>query len=145
MKNTLANIFLFSLLSMLSLAAASEEAQAERSCEQVEDMLKSDFSPADVVTAMVDSGMALPEATVFAMKCAAAQYREAIGAAGVGLANSIAGAESVVWAVADVYGEYAPETEAARDALQQYKKMERQPTIYNGDTKPTGGGGVSPS
>ncbi len=145
MKNTLANVIFFGLMAALPLAATSEESQAERSCEQVEKMLKSGFSPAEVVTAMVDSGMALSEATVFAMKCAPAQYRQAIAAAGVGLANSIAGAESVALAVADAYGDYAPETEAARDALQQYKRMERQPKVYKGDTKPTGGGGVSPS
>ena len=63
----------------------------------------------------------------------------------MGLANSIVGAESVVWAVADAYGEYSPETEAARKALKDYKKMETQPKTYKGSTKPTGGGGVSPS
>ena len=34
---------------------------------------------------------------------------------------------------------------AARKALKDYKKMETQPKTYKGSTKPTGGGGVSPS
>lgn len=145
MNNFLRNLLLVGLLAAMPLVATSADPQAERSCEQVEDMLKSGFSPAEVVTAMVDSGMALSAGTVFAMECASAQYREAIAAAGVGLASSTAGAESVLWAVVDAFGEYSPEATAARDALKQYKKMQDQPSVYKGSTNPTGGGGVSPS
>ena len=145
MKNTLANILLAGLLAALPMVAASQEPQVERSCEQVENMLKAGSTPTEVVAAMFDTGMALTGATVFAMKCAPAENREALAEAGVGLATTIIGAESVVAAVTDAFGEGSAETKAARKAAKQYKKQAKQPRQYNGDKRPGGSVGVSPS
>lgn len=148
MNNTLKNVFLAGLLAALPLAVSAQPDQeqlTERSCEQVVNMLEGGDEPAEVVTAMVDSGMALTGATVFAMECAPEQYREALAEAGVGLAPNIREAESVVAAVNYAYGEGSVEATAARNADKQYKKTEKQPNQYKVDKKPGQGGGVSPS
>jgi hypothetical protein len=133
------------LLAAVPLVASSAEPEVERSCEQVDYMLGAGFTPAEVVAAEVDAGMALTGATVFAMECAPGQYRQALAAAGVGLANSIIEARSVVDAVSYAYGDNAPETDAAREANRKYERLAKQPDVYKGNIKPTGGGGVSPS
>jgi hypothetical protein len=147
MNNTLTNLFLAGLLAALPPAvnAQPEQEQVERSCEQVVDMLDAGDTAAEVVTAMVDSGMALAGAAVFAMECAPEQYREALAEAGVGLAASIREAESVVAAVTFAYGEGSAEAKAARQADQQFKKKEKQPRKHKVDHKPGQGSGVSPS
>ena len=148
MRKTLTNLFLAGLLAALPLAVTAqpdEEQLAERSCEQVVSMLDAGDTPAEVVTAMVDSGMALTGATVFAMECAPEQYREALAEAGVNLAPNIREAESVVAAVTYAFGEGSAEAKAARKADKQYKKKEKQPKKHKVDKKPGQGGGVSPS
>ena len=148
MKNTLTNLFLASLLAALPLAVSAqpeEEQLVERSCEQVVNMLENGDTPAEVITAMVDSGMALTGATVFAMECAPENYREALAEAGVNLAPNIREAESVVAAVTYAYGEGSAEAKAARKADKQFKKKEKQPKKHKVDKKPGQGSGVSPS
>ena len=148
MRKTLTNLFLAGLLAALPLAVTAqpdEEQLAERSCEQVVSMLDAGDTPAEVVTAMVDSGMALTGATVFAMECAPEQYREALAEAGVGLAPNIREAESVVAAVTYAYGEGSAEVNAARKADKQYKKKEKPPKQYKVDKQSGQGSGVSPS
>tara|TARA_R110001599_G_scaffold353885_1_gene602430 strand:- start:1928 stop:2368 length:441 start_codon:yes stop_codon:yes gene_type:complete len=145
MKNTVFNFILAGVLAALPLAAYAQ-LDPPTSCEQVEDMLSNGSSSAEVVNAMIDSGMALTGATVFAMECADAQYRIAIAEAGVGLASNLNEARGVVRAVADAYGESSDETNAARKAFEASEKMAKQPKEYKSDFTPQGGGAdVSPS
>jgi len=145
MKNTVFKLLLAGMLAVLPLAGHAQ-LDPPTSCQQVEDMLANGSTPAEVITAMVDSGMALSGATVFAMECAGAQYRSAIAEAGVGLASNLNEGRGVVRAVADTYGESSDETKAARKALKKAEKMAKQPKEYKSDYTPHGGGeDVSPS
>jgi hypothetical protein len=148
MKNTLTNLLFTVLLAALPVAGSAlpePEREVERSCEQVENMLRAGDSPAEVVTAMVNSGMTLTGATVFAMECAPEDRRQAIAQAGVELAPTIIAAESVVAAVNYAYGEGSPEVSAAHKAAKQYKKTAGKPREYEPGNNPGQGAGVSPS
>lgn len=146
MKDTLMNFALASLLAALPLAASAQIPGEDRSCQQVEDMLAAGKSPAEVVTAMVNTNMALTGATVFAMECAGEADRAAIAAAGVGLATTTDEAKGVVRAVVHAAGESSAEAKAARDALKSEKKQPKPPKGYKTDYTPHGGGDdVSPS
>lgn len=148
MKNTLTTVFLAGLLAALPLAGNAQppqEQEEERSCEQVENMLAAGDTPAEVVAAMVDTGMALTGATVFAMECAPEGRRAELAEAGVELAPNILAAESVVAAVNYAFGEGSVESNAADKAGKKYKKKAKKPKEYKPKNNPGQGGGVSPS
>lgn len=125
--------------------AASAELETDPSCERTEQMLVVGSSPGDVVAAVVNDGMSLVEATVFAMVCGGQENRIDIVTAGVEMADSLAEARSVVAAVVAATGDSSPESAAARATLDTYEKTARQPDVYESDYIPHGGGGVSPS
>lgn len=144
MKSMATNVLLAGLLTLFPLFA-SAQLQDELSCEEVEDMLEAGRSPAEVVNALYQRGMALTGATVFAMECVGDPHRVAIAEAGVGLASNIKEATGVARAVAYASGESSSEALAARKALQTAEQLAKQPETYKSDYTPHGGGAISPS
>ena len=132
------------MLVLFSLTA-SAALETDPSCERIEQMLVMGSPPHDVLAAVVNDGMSLVEATVFAMVCGGQENRIDIVTAGVEMADSLAEARSVVAAVVAATGDSSPESAAARAALDTYEKTARQPDVYESDYIPHGGGGVSPS
>jgi hypothetical protein len=132
------------MLVLFSLTA-SAELETDPSCERIEQLLVMGSSPHDVLAAVVNDGMSLVEATVFAMVCGGQENRIDIVTAGVEMADSLAEARSVVAAVVAATGDSSAESAAARAALDTYEKTARQPDVYESDYIPHGGGGVSPS
>ena len=145
MKSSVIHFVLAGLLGALPMLTIAQPDSGD-SCARVENQLEEGMAPTDVVTATVTSGKTLAEATVFAMACADQAYRVAIAEAGVALAGNINQARGVARAVAFAAGEGAPETLAARKALDKFIKTARPPAQYKSDYTPHGGGeDVSPS
>jgi hypothetical protein len=143
MKTVLVKLFLpvlFTATPLIAGAQPASEREDERSCAQVEDLLAAGSSPAEVVTALVDGGMALTGATVFAVECAPEANREALARAGVELASNIQQGQGVVQAVSFAFGEQAPVTLAASSAYTDWVKTFAQPAEYQNDYTPHGGG-----
>ena len=130
------------IASFVLLQALSGYGQVEdpRSCEPVLSSLAQRASPEDVVSAVVDMGMTLGEATVFAMVCGGEANRVAIATAGVGLAGNLAQAKSVANSVLATAGETGPVASAVEVALQDYVENMPQPSVYEDEYTPHGGG-----
>lgn len=123
---------------------SSEQPDRDESCREVDEWLDAGDSPGGVITAMMNAGMNRAEGTVFAMLCAEGAHREAIALAGVQEAANLREARSVAAAVLAMTGDTGPVADTVRRELASQEKLARQPSIYEGDYDP-GGGGVSPS
>ncbi|MEM9090606.1 MAG: hypothetical protein AAGC93_17885 [Cyanobacteria bacterium P01_F01_bin.53] len=147
MKSTLLrSLLLASAVSLPLIANAQPPLDPPTSCEQVEELIRNGSTPEVIIETLMNSGMALTGATVFAVECAGPQYRVPLAEAGVGLASNLREANGVVRAVAFAFGESSPETVAARSAFASAEKLAKQPPEYKSNYTPHGGGEeISPS
>ena len=141
---TLLNLCLAGVFAVLPLTAVAV-VEGDESCERVERLLQAGISAKGVVAEVVDGGMTLTEATVFAMACAGQDNRIAIATAGVALAGSLSEAQAVVTGVVAAAGETSQEAAAVREAFNTYKRTAKQPAVYEREHIPHGGFVVSPA
>jgi hypothetical protein len=139
MNRQLSRAFIAGFLLLHALCGYGQ-AEETRSCEPVQSLLARGTAPEDVVRAVVDTGMTLGEATVFAMVCGGEANRVAIATAGVSLAGNLAQAKSVANSVLATAGETGPVAGAVDAALQDYVKNMPQPSVYEDQYTPHGGG-----
>lgn len=123
-------------------AAAAHE---KRDCAELLAMLEAGESEETVVRAVVETGMSLSEATVYAMLCGGDSYRLAIAVAGVTLSSTLAQAQSVANAVIAAAGDNSDVAIAVREAVIVIAKGLPQPGVYVDEYTPTGGTDVSPA
>jgi hypothetical protein len=143
-KCTLFGLCLSGLLFIQPLAA-NPQPEEDESCQRVDKRLQGGDSAKEVITGVVDGGMSLTEATVFAMVCGGQGNRVAMVTAGVALAGSLAEAQSVVSGVIAAAGEGSPEAVAVHEAFNAYKRTAKQPAVYEKEHIPQGGFVISPA
>ena len=133
------------LVVVLALASAEAPAQVEvdPAFSTVKELVNNS-SPEAVIDAVMNTGKTLPEATVYAMVAGGEANRVALATAGVGMSGNLAQAREVANAVMAAAGETGPVADAVRVALDEYARHMDQPSVYEDEYSP-GGGGISPS
>lgn len=138
MKDTLLKLCLRGLFIGVVLSAGAQAAQ-QPSCASIQKSLAGGSSADAVIRTVVESGMSLADATVYALVCVGEENPEAIATAGIEAAGNLPQAQSVATAVLATTGETGPVAEAVRAAMHEYTRRMPQPDVYQDKYTPTGG------
>jgi hypothetical protein len=145
MKKSLIVLCLSSLFACIPVLVVAQ-VEASSPCENVRGMLGDGRSAGDVIRTIMETGMSLADATVYAMNCVGEENPQAIATAGIEEADNLAQAHVVAEAVLAVTGQTGPVADAVQVALQEYARHMPQPDVYRDEYTPTGGtGAVSPA
>jgi hypothetical protein len=142
MGMTVAGITLAAVFALAS-PGTSAQVEVDPAFDTVKELVGSS-SPETVINAVMNTGKTLPEATVYAMVAGGEANRVVLATAGVGMAGNLAQAREVGNAVMAAAGETGPVADAVRVALDEYARHMDQPSVYEDEYSP-GGGGISPS
>lgn len=146
MQKLMMTLWLATAMAFIPLAASAQSVEEGAYVEVVEALAKN-TSHADIIKDLIDKhGMTLSAATVFAMVSGGQENRVAFAEAGVGLATNLAQAQGVATAVKATAGDTGAVATAVDVAVDDFAAAMSQPSVYEQEYSPTGGGqDVSPS
>ena len=126
------------LISITATAQVDTEA-AIAAREQVISQLEGGFTHEEIINGLTP-GISRAEATIFCLVSGGEENREAFILAGIDGADSYSEAREVALAVMATVGLSSPEVAIVQKKLTEYERLMAQPSTYQDNYSPTGGG-----